>query len=196
MLTEWKPVVGFENLYEVSSNGDIRSLDRWVRYGHGLRLIRGRILKQTVNTHGYYRVALGEKQRFRTKEVHRIVAVAFVPNPLRKGCVNHKDGRKTNNMVSNLEWVTHSENCQHAQDIGLNGARLSLKQKRAASINGKKSRKLSRNMVWQILSLNDSYGWGPAEIARRLGVSVNCVGTVLYRPNSYIEMKNAYRKTA
>ena len=79
---------------------------------------RGKKLKHTVRPDGYHTVNMNGL----TKRVHRVVAECFIGNPEGKRTVNHKDGDKSNNGVSNLEWATHSENTQHAYDNDLNWA--------------------------------------------------------------------------
>lgn len=76
-----------------------------------------RILTGALNG-GYRSISLGLNGKH--YKIHRLVAKLFIPNPLNKKCVNHIDGNKTNNNVTNLEWVTHAENAQHAVDTGLN----------------------------------------------------------------------------
>lgn len=116
MEETWKAVVGFEGVYEVSSLGRIRVLERVVvRY----LTRRAKILTGKRSWHGYHRVGLCDDRRSYTTQIHRIVAVAFIPNPKGKPFINHKDGNKLNNSVENLEWVTASENCKHAFQSGL-----------------------------------------------------------------------------
>lgn len=79
----------------------------------------GRVIKQQVGGLGYVRVELWENGKGRKYLVHRLVAQAFIPNPERKPQVNHIDGDKSNNKISNLEWVTQSENQIHAYRCGL-----------------------------------------------------------------------------
>lgn len=118
----WKPVVGYEGLYEVSNRGRVRSLDRRVFNGVGYYVMPGRILKQS-KTHinkNYQKVLLkkpGEKHK--NEKIHRLVAMAFIDKPSGKDYVNHLDGDKANNNVENLEWCNLSENSQHAMENGL-----------------------------------------------------------------------------
>jgi hypothetical protein len=117
----WKPVVGYEGLYEVSDMGRVRSLDKWCPIGrYGRVKKKGRILKLDQR-HGYMRIMLqnGVRAEKFCSAVHRLVAQAFIPNPMGKCQVNHIDGNKANNTVSNLEWCTPKENMQHAIKTGL-----------------------------------------------------------------------------
>lgn len=101
MIEEWRAVPGYEGLYEVSSYGRIRSLDRYVKSkSESYRLQKGRVLSPIITTNGYLLVGLQGKM-FR---VHRLVAQAFIPNLDNLPQVNHKDEDKTNNKIDNLEW--------------------------------------------------------------------------------------------
>lgn len=117
----WKPVNGFEDEYEVSNLGRVRSLDRIQHRSNGFVdcdfHIKGQLLKPyiTGKNEGYYTVAMKGKNI----KVHRIVAEAFLPMIEGKNEVNHIDGNKHNNVVSNLEWVTALENSRHALITGL-----------------------------------------------------------------------------
>lgn len=98
---EWKPILGFEELYFVSNLGRIKNRNT------------GRILDGSLQGKGYRRVFLSGGIR-KDNLVHRLVAIAFIPNLEDKPCVNHIDGDRTNNVVSNLEWATYRENNFHS----------------------------------------------------------------------------------
>ena len=113
----WKPIEGYEGLYEVSNMGRVRSLDReWkITPNHNMRT-KGKVITQEKNHAGYLRACLSKHNNPRMFSTHRLVAKAFVPNPQNKPDVNHKDGDKANNRANNLEWVTPSENQIHSRD--------------------------------------------------------------------------------
>lgn len=114
-MQEWKPIKGYEGRYEVSNEGEVRSLGfvRLVRYAVGW--MKGRVLKGKLNGAGYHQVFLSSSEgKVKVHRLHRIVADHFLqPDPTRTN-INHKDGVRTNNHVDNLEWVTLKENSQHA----------------------------------------------------------------------------------
>jgi hypothetical protein len=117
----WRSVSGFEGVYEVSSGGDVRSLAR-LRKGHGTYAINDRVMHGFHTPGGYRLVRLyipGEHGKWLDRAVHRLVASAFLESGNGRRCVNHKNGIKTDNRVDNLEWVTPSENMQHAFRTGL-----------------------------------------------------------------------------
>lgn len=117
MKTEsWVDIAGYESRYQVSTFGNVRSLDFRDSLG---RLRKGRVLKVQTDRCGYARVRLSLKDVKESFRVHRLVASAFLSNPKSKRTVNHKDGVKINNEVSNLEWATDSENINHAITAGL-----------------------------------------------------------------------------
>lgn len=114
MKEEWRAVPGYEGLYEVSNMGRVRSLDRMVKGGKGSnRLANGIILKPYVSSNGYPTVSLNKDGKARVVKVHRLVAMAFIPNPNNLPMINHKDECKLNNCVDNLEWCTATYNLNY-----------------------------------------------------------------------------------
>ena len=119
----WKDVKGFEELYQVSSDGKVKRLGRWftfTRLGKDCRRwCTEKIMKSQVSSSGYETIVLVKNGNCYYPLVHRLVAMAFIPEIQGKNQVNHKDGNKLNNYVDNLEWVDASENQLHAWKIGL-----------------------------------------------------------------------------
>lgn len=82
--------------------------------GNVFSIRRNKYLKSTIDRNGYVKITLCEDYKQKIMSLHRLLAIHFIPNPLNKLCVNHKDGNKQNNSLDNLEWCTHSENIKHA----------------------------------------------------------------------------------
>lgn len=118
-MSEWRPINGFEGIYEVNDVGQVRSLPRMVNGRDGFPRKRPGCTKKAINIHGYLYYSLSKGGKDKRFAAHRLVAEAFIPNPEKKPEVNHKDGDKHNNSVDNLEWVTRTENHHHAIAHGL-----------------------------------------------------------------------------
>lgn len=115
---KWLPIKGYEGRYEVSNAGRVRSLDRVELQKNGVTRIRkGKILVLKQNDKGYCTVGLSKKCVHKFHLVHRLVAVAFIPNPLGLCCINHKDCNPSNNNVSNIEWCTYQYNSTYGDRI-------------------------------------------------------------------------------
>lgn len=156
---EWKSIERYEGLYEVSSLGRVRSLDRLVIYSNGKRRIhKGTVLSPGVSN-GYYQVSLARGGKNVQRQIHVLVCTAFHLNPEHKRTVNHKDGDKLHNHKDNLEWATHSEQHLHAH---------------ANNLKGRNSRALSIEQVRAIKELLKT-SITKIEIARRFNISVRTV---------------------
>lgn len=161
----WKSITGFEGLYLISNRGNIKSLARVVDRGDkGSYLRNEKDLSLSLNKDGYIKVCL-QKEGVRTHtNVHILVAKEFIPNPEDLPEVNHKDGNKSNNIISNLEWCTKKFNRQHAYDTGLQKAPKGVKHYKA---------KLSKKEVIEIrkskekgVVLAKAYNVSPQTISR------------------------------
>lgn len=117
---KWMDIVGYEGYYKISSLGRVKGVERVafkVHFGNE-KIVKERFIaifkaKKT----GYLRVQLSKGGVNKKYSVHRLVAIAFLPNPNNKKCVNHKNGNKEDNSVGNLEWNTHKENIRHAIEV-------------------------------------------------------------------------------
>lgn len=117
----WKDVVGYEGNYQISSFGRVKSLSRIIKKSDGkVQTLKEKIMKSNIQRRGYEMVRLvGNKSEART--IHSIMGESFLNKDLRKKrlTVNHKNGIKTDNNLSNLEICTYSENSQHAYNNGI-----------------------------------------------------------------------------
>lgn len=111
----WKPIEGYEGLYEISNYGEVKSLDKWVDIGMGRKqFLKGKIRPSAVSSNGYRMITLTKNKRPTTYCIHALVATNFISNPLKKPIVNHRNASKIDNYIENLEWATYSENIKHA----------------------------------------------------------------------------------
>jgi len=166
----WKPVVGCECYAEVSNLGQVRTLPRIVQRKDGrLQSVKGKILKQTPISKklgDYVGVGWSVNSNSYGGLVHRIVAEAWIPNPNDLPQVNHKDGNKQRCEVSNLEWITSSDNQKHAYATGL--------RQPASDAIANSSKIQSQSKSIRCISNTTVYR------------SVRSAGTLLNLPSSYI----------
>lgn len=157
----WKNVVGYEGLYQVSSEGRIKSMRTT------------KVMKARVNKYGYKQLTLyKENQQGRTtKTLHRLVAIAFIPNIKNLATVNHKDLDKLNNNISNLEWATFAENTEHAKRLG------AMQDLQWGSKNS--SSKLTEEDVFRMREMWKSGKYLKKEIAKQFNVSPSNVTQIL-----------------
>lgn len=166
---EWQWVVGYEGHYKISNEGRVFSASRAITApSNRKRFLVGKIMRARISPQdgGCY-IVLSKNNRRKTVKVHRLVAIAFIPNPENKKTVNHIDGNRSNNRIENLEWATFSENGLHScrvlrKNIGSNHA----------------SHKLSENDIPVIFSRKKD-GVSTSEIASAFGVCSDSIRRVL-----------------
>lgn len=162
-MREWKLIPETEN-YFASRDGQIMS-----NIGS-----KKKILTQWVDTRGYKRVKIVINKKSTGIGVHRLIALTFLPNPLNKEQVNHKDGNKKNNKVSNLEWNTCAENIKHAWKNNLNLPLFGVK-------NG--NSKLNDNQVYAIRLIYSLNKATLGELASIFGVHKSTVHSIVSKRN-------------
>ena len=168
----WKPVVGYEGLYEVSNKGQIKSLPKGIgRIGVNHRFNKERIRRQFISN-GYYSVSLDGKEKPTCKGVHRLVMEAFCPIS-KKREVNHKDGNRLNNNLENLEWVTSKENKKHAFETGLCDHRKG---------EGLYNSKFTEGQIKDIRQMWRE-GKTQTSIAKIFGVTKGCINHIIHKRN-------------
>lgn len=165
----WKPVIGWEGLYEVSNQGRVLRRFRFRENGRGYRAssdLERNIMKGTINGNGYVQVGLKSGGPLKLARVHQLVATAFLSNPQQLPVVDHLNGIKTDNRMENLEWVTPSENTKRAweKNTGKMGARRkvsSLDVRHIRTLKGNKKALLEISKTLKInvrTAMNISYG--------------------------------------
>lgn len=172
-MEKWARVVGYVGYYEVSTAGRVRSVARVVTRGTVKQPLRGKLLSPGRNPKtGHLTVGLNRAGKVRYFYVHRLVAVAFIPNPSGLPEVNHKDLDKGNNAKSNLEWMTHSGNKRHASENGVVFGRPLCGEEAGNS-----------KLTWrQVRAIRRSYATGrysQAALAARFGVTQPTVGAIV-----------------
>jgi len=177
MAEAWKDIEGYEGLYQISSNGRLKALSKQVfpsTHPWRIRSYPERIVDLLQNECGYNFYYLSKGGTSSKRTIHRLVAKAFMANPLNKPHVNHKNGNKIDNNISNLEWATPKENMVHARRNGLikcgeNAANAKLTNKQAEDI---------RNSVEGPLALSKKYNVTQTII-------INIRQNKTYMPNIY-----------
>lgn len=106
----WEDIIGYEGLYKISNLGRIISISRFSFSG---RLLKEKFRKLNLTKKNYYNIILVKDGNYKSYQLHRLLAINFIPNPNNYPCVNHIDGNSMNNSLDNLEWVTYRENNSH-----------------------------------------------------------------------------------
>lgn len=174
----WKPIAKFDNQYEISNRGRIRSVYAIIKKSNGSTYTRQcKILKPALNHSGYLAGAVSINNKMIPYTIARLVAKAFITNPENKPQVNHINGIKTDNRVENLEWMTQSENCQHSFDTG-------LQKPKRGELNG--MAKLTREKVEEIRAMAKNGGryWGRNRIANELGMNAKHLQRIVNDPEN------------
>lgn len=162
---KWKDIVGYENEYQINQFGEIRTLK------DSPKLKKYDVLKPQISKrNGYVYQMLYKNGKEKLLRVHRLVAMAFLPNPNNLPQVNHKDGNKQNNSVDNLEWCEQSDNMKHAYK---NGLQIPSENQRKAIIN---TNKLKQKKVCQIKDgeVINTFS-GISEASRQTKISISCI---------------------
>jgi hypothetical protein len=156
-----KDVIGYEGLYKVDQSGNVY-LKR-----------NGKKLSPSDNGIGYLVLSFTKEKKRKCVLVHRLVAEAFIPNPENKRTVNHKDGNKLNNHVSNLEWMTHGENIRHLRDVlGFDFHQMNKDKTGSLNWNSKKVNQYTLDGVFV-----SSYG-STTEAMRETGIDCSTIQKV------------------
>jgi hypothetical protein len=143
----WKDLKGYEGIYKININGDIKSL---IRNSTGTNTRKETFLKPFISKNGYKRVALSKNSKTIKYLLHRLIAIHFIENPNNLKVINHKDGDKLNNELSNLEWCTHSYNSKHGFES--NGRKIHLRKLKESEVLEIRDKLLNykRGMVKQL----------------------------------------------
>jgi len=166
MREVWKDIDGYLGLYRISNFGRVKSLSRWHRLSRGRGYFTKDKLMSISTWKGYRYINLSKKNVIKRVSIHRLVACAFILNPQNKPQVNHKDGKKSNNRVDNLEWATIRENAQHALDAGLSD--IGKRGEEHPNV------KYSRRLVLWVREMVTS-GYNQRRIARKLGLDYRTI---------------------
>jgi len=166
----WKDIKYYEGIYQVSNFGNVKSLDRVYFNGQHNCVRKGKLMSNLTVSVGYNAVNLYLNKKATSILIHRLVAIAFIPNPEKKPQVNHINGVKTDNRVENLEWCTSSENLTHAVNNNLNTPTF-------GEINGMS--KLTEKDVLEIREIG--YSISRKEIAKKYNVSMPTISDIRNR---------------
>ena len=159
MIEIWRDVIGYNGMYQVSNLGHVKTF----------MFNKGRVLRGSVNQHGYRTVNLRKNGVAKKVFVHRLVAEAFIDNPNDKPFINHIDCNPLNNIVSNLEWCTQAENVHHTIRMG-----------RAVNVVGEKNgkSKLTSDDVIKIREAWDMFH-NYSEVGRMFSVNPGTIWAII-----------------
>lgn len=173
----WKEVKGYNGIYFVSNLGKVKSIDHYLEGRLGSGKQTGRILKHQKCYKGYLRVSLCKNKIKFTTGVHRLVAIAFIPNTKNKPQVNHINGIKTDNRVDNLEWCTNAENQIHAVKNNLTNPNNCEKHHNS---------KLTNEQVRTARRMHE-LGWSNKLLSKHYNITATAMSNILRR-KTYINL--------
>jgi hypothetical protein len=170
----WKDIPGYEGLYQISSMARLKSLGKWVNGKHkGVKSFKKeKLLKYYIDPKWYPHTNLSKNGVKRSEFIHRLFALAFIPNPENKPQINHKNGKKDDIRVSNLEWSTQLENVTHMHQYGL--ANPSHGENHCHC-------KLTTKQVSEIRKKYVPFKYSQSRIAEEYGVSQSHICLILQR---------------
>lgn len=194
----WKDIKGYEDKYQISNLGNIKTIKEWAGNKYSSKYKKcNKLIKPIKDSGGYYCVFLWKNSKGKTHRIHRLVAETFIPNPEKLPCINHKDGNKQNNCINNLEWCTYKYNSNEAIRLGLSNP---IEGKNLKRWNGKfgkehnKSKKIRQinketNKTIAIFdSINDAY--------RKTGISPSNISTCCRKQINFKNGKSWICRTA
>jgi len=162
-------IKGYEEIYSITRDGKVYSLYK-------------KEYKNLVTRRGYLSTTLWKNGKGSSSSIHRLVALAYIPNPENKPQVNHIDGDKSNNIVSNLEWATRSENVKHAYDTGLTKiGKRKLSTAGVASGVARRAKEKLKDKDWEEVILLSAQGMLQRDIASIYGVKDGYISSGLIR---------------
>jgi len=164
-----QPIPGYEAHYSVSSHGRVFSHD-YRRSGKFQELAQSKLVDRRRNADTFYRRAkMWHIDRKSPTAIHRLVAIAFVPNPNMQPVVNHKDGDKGNNRADNLEWCSAAQNCHHAEATGL-ASHVAGEEHGMAILSEAQAAEIKKR-----LRSEPEYRGQLVDMGREYGVSKHCI---------------------
>lgn len=193
-MENFKEIKDFETRYLIGDNGTVISLPKEHPSGfngRGITRREKRVLTSTPDKNGYSTVCISKDKKVYSKKIHRLIAEMFIPNPENKPEVNHIDGNKANNNISNLEWCTKSENTKHAYAAGLRVSKIQSQSYAAGMLTAKPIIAYcykTNKELWRAESIKSA--------ARLYNLDERTVHRVLYGIKNYNSCKGMYFKLA